>query len=178
LAEDQTLTVDGAALAPTPRTQLGLDAEYTSAITAVEDPDEYAITFNNQGVITTAMIAPPEGFTNVRPRSGTAISGNDGFALRWDRTAGSSATVAVSITGAALQANTETGTIEPVEDTVSLPAITDDGGITIGASQLTFFQPGQITVTLTRIETTSRKLGFAAGAIRMEIVRELTLILE
>lgn len=177
LADDQVLSVNGKTLTATTRTQLGLDAEYSATVEAVDEPDEYSVSFDDQGVMTTVSVAPPQDFSGVSPKAGAAVS-VDGFALSWDQTSGAGATVEVAITGTSLQANSNTGAIEPVSYTVNIPAIADDGGIMVGASELTYFQTGGITVTLTRVETASQPLNFKSGEIRTEIVRELPLTLE
>lgn len=175
LVDDQVLSVNNVPLTPTTLTDLGLDATVSATIEAVEAPDTYTISFDNQGVITTCEATPPEDFSEVTPEPSTEVP-RDGFELEWKPLGDDDVTVTITITGSALSYE-EDGSVQVVDYDVSLSDLADDGDIAIGSTELYQFLAGDISVTLTRVKSISQKLGFSDGTIRLEIGREIPLVL-
>jgi hypothetical protein len=174
LADDQILYANDVPLTATMRTVLGLDATVAATIEAVDEPDTYTISFDNQGVITTYEVTPPEDFSEVTPEPSTEVP-RDGFELEWDPSDDDEASITITIAGSTWS-YAEDGSLQVVDYEVSLSDLADDGDISIGSTELPFLA-GDISVTLTRVKTISRKLGFSSGTIRLEIEREIPLTL-
>lgn len=167
LADDQILSVNGTPLTETTWTEFGLDATVSATIAAVDAPDTYTISFDNQGVITMFEATPPEDFSEVTPAPSTEVF-RDGFELAWEPSDDSDTTVDIAITGS-IFAYAEDGSVEVVEYAVTLQDLADDGDVTIGPGALYQFLAGDLSVTLTRVKSITQKLGFSAGTIRLEI---------
>ncbi len=174
LADDQILSVNDVPLTATTLTDLGLDATLTATIEAVESPYKYTVSFDNEGVTTTFKVAPPDDFSAVTPAASTVVL-RSGFDLTWEP-ADDDATVSITIAGQVVSYASD-GSAHVGAGTVSLADLADDGSVSIGSAQLSEFVVGDITVTLTRAKTASQKLGFSAGTIRLEIVRQIPLTL-
>ena len=175
LADDQILYVNDVPLSATARTALGLEATYTATVEGVEAPDTYAISFDNEGVVTSIEVEPPEDFTDVEPDSSDEVE-RDGFELTWDVSDDDDVTITITIVGSVLSYDDD-GNLEVVEYAVSLPGLVDDGGINIGSAELSAFVAGDITVALTRVRTVTPKLGFTEGTIQLMVSHELPLTL-
>lgn len=173
LADDQVISVNSVPLTETTKSALGLDAAVDATIEAVDEPDEYTISFDNQGEVTTVDALPPADFDDISPERETEVT-RDGFELTWDPAGDDDATINVTITGLVATAAAD-GSPQVIEFDVPLEGLADDGELTIGSAQLFGFLTGSINVRVTRVKSISRNLGFADGEIRFEIAKVVPL---
>lgn len=175
LTGEQVLSVNSVPLMQTLASILGLETKVSATISAVDTPDDYVITFDDEGTETSYDAEPPEDFDEVAPADSTQVT-RDGIPLVWEEGDDDDVTITVTITGQMLSYAAD-GTAQAVEGVVTLSGIEDDGSYTIGSASLSEFWAGQITVRLTRTKSISRKLGFASGTITLEIAKDIPLTL-
>jgi hypothetical protein len=178
LADDQVISVNGVDLSPTLLALvLGLGIEnvqVAAEIGAVNAPESYSITFDNQGEVASMTVTPPTDFTSVTPATGTQVS-KTGFTVTWSPTGEADVLVDIVIEG--LGPDGEDQDTDPDTEIVTLSNLSDDGTVTIGAGDLSSFLTGTITVSVKRFLTFSQTLGFASGQVRTEVVQQISLTL-
>jgi len=174
LADDQIISVNNVPLSASTLTSLGIESAYSATIEAVDEPDTYTIEFDDAGVVTSVELTPPEDFEDVTPETGDEVT-YDGFTLQWEAPDDEDdATIDITLSGYALSYNSA-GSVDTVEYAVAFNDLADDGSVSIGETDLQYFTPGALTLTLTRTKAVSQKTGFAAGSLTMTITKTLTL---
>lgn len=178
LADDQVLSVSGVELHLTLVALLfGLGLENTQVVAeigAVEAPESYTVSFDDQGQTTSMTVTPPANFTSATPAAGSQVS-SAGFNVSWSPSGVAGVLVDIVIQG--LQADEDDEDTEPDTKYVTLSNFSDDGTATVGASDLEELLPGVITVTVKRFHTYPQSLGFASGNVRVEVFYEIALTL-
>lgn len=174
LADDQIIAINSVPLSKSTLTSLGIESTYTANVEAAESSESYKLSFDNQGVTTTFDADAPSDFDDVEPSIGDEVDYN-GFDIEWDSASSSDGTtIDIVIDGSATSYSSD-GVLSVVDHSVAFENLADDGLFSIGTTDLEYFNPGTITVTITRTKVVSQKLGFSTGTLTFSITKTITL---